>query len=116
MKRKTISLTLSDAASFLMLFGRIWWRGGAWEKAVRALLAGVCVRVTTLWRSRVVRLEREEEPDGEDMTALIKFARPVFDAMARFEFHPHIQAVLEEAAQEAHRLLSLYLLEENTCG
>jgi hypothetical protein len=34
----------------------------------------------------------------------------------RFDVHPHIQAVLEEAAREAHRLLSLYLLEENTCG
>mgnify|MGYP006295157611 CR=1 FL=1 len=116
MKRETISLTRNDAASFLMLFGRIWWRNGAWGRAARALLAGICVRVTTLWRSRVVRLERDEEPDGEDMAELIKFARPVFDAMARFEFHPHIQAVLEEATQEAHRLLSLYLLEENVCG
>ena len=116
MRRETISLTRNDAASFLILFGRIWWRNGAWGKAIRALLAGVCVWVMTLWRSQVVNLDREKEPDGEDMAELIKFARPVFDAMTRFEFHPHIQAVLEEAAREAHRLLSLYLLEENVCG
>jgi len=116
MKRETVHLTLRDAASFLALFSRLWRRDGARGKAARALLAGVCLRVITLWRSQVVNLEREEEPEGEDMTELIKFARPVFDAMTRFDVPPPIEAVIEEAALEAHRLLSLYLLEENTCG
>ena len=116
MQREPINLTRNDAASFLILFARIWWRDGAWGRAARALLAGVCVRVMTLWRNQVVHLEREEEPEEGDMAELITFARPVFDAMTRFNVHPQIQAVLEEAAQEAHHLLSLYLLEENVCG
>lgn len=117
-----VEITNTDLVRFLILFAGLWFRTHQYPKAGRALLAAVCLRlISFLGGARRIELE-EKTPNLSlgDPADLVVTTRRIFASMISFDVSPFIRKIINEMSQEAHALLTYYLLvihpEEESCG
>ncbi len=117
-----VEITNTDLARFLILFAGLWFRTYPYPKAGRALLAAIYLRLISFLRG-ATRIPLEEKIPNlslGDPADLVVTARWIFASMTSFDVPPFIRKISNERSQEAHALLTYYLLvtcpEEESCG
>jgi hypothetical protein len=112
----------ADLARFLILFAGLWFRTHQYPKAGMAQLAAVYLRLISFLRgpTRIQLEEKAPKPSLRDPAGLVVTARRIFANMTSFDVPPFIRKIINEMSQEAHALLTYYLLvihpEEESCG
>lgn len=117
-----VEITNTDLARFLILFAGLWFRSHPYPKAGRALLEAIYLRLISFLRGPT-RIQLEEKIPNlslGDPADLVVTARWIFASMTSFDVPPFIRKSSNEMSQEAHGLLTYYLLvihpEEESCG
>ena len=112
----TESLTVDDVIRLLKLFSRVWSQGGKPWKAGKALVAAESLRLIKAnidQNSLPVSAEPLPEPEEASKVEQVALARTIFADIAKFNFPPFIQSVVDEMVRDANKLISYFLLKED---
>ncbi len=111
----TESLTVDDVIRLLKLFSRVWSQGGRPWKAGKALVAAESLRLKKVSIDQnpiLVSTEPMPEPEEASKAEQAALARTIFADIAKFNFPPFIQSVVDEMVRDANKLISYYLIKE----
>lgn len=111
----TESLTVDDVIRLLKLFSRVWSQGGRPWKAGKALVAAESLRLKKVSIDQnpiLVSTEPMPEPEEASKAEQAALARTIFADIAKFNFPPFIQSVVDEMVRDANNLISYYLIKE----
>jgi len=109
------SLTVDDVIRLLKLFSRVWSKEGKPWKAGKALVAAEALRLIKAnidQNPLPVSAEPLPEPKEASKVEQVALARTIFADIAKFNFPPFIQSVVDEMIRDANKLISYYLIKE----